>query len=356
MKAAVAGALALVAASWATPGLAQKTPDEEAKEVIAAHCALNPPSYELKSECGPTRFRRYEPNYVVYQWTQHDESSFRFHYSFRYLFFTPDCVGPYRRLDPSADRAQAVKEMRNCFATSGHGHELYMMYTGEFDFYWGTRPSGPVVNRISNPGFHYRKYTGLPSDAERGFKWFDFGLEHRSDGQTVDPKLEEMTPAGPVRVAQVAYDKSDYQYFDKVSRDTNYLTSETHLLVNRRLDLYARVKWLYFGNETEITWGPLADQNVKMRDYDRFRFIFKYTFRGRRLDRAEREQGHVSFEWTVGDKALQSDSANFGLYMPIHTTIGDLPFFARLHLGPMHTLSNFTQSQSSIGIGLMFLE
>jgi len=133
-------------------------------------------------------------------------------------------------------------------------------------------------------------------------------------------------------------------------------SAETHYFASRSFDLYARVKLLYFGNETDITWGPLADQGVKMRDYDRFRFILNYTFGGRRLDRTRGEQPSLFAEWTVGDKALQSDSLNIGLYLPIPTRSGRLPLFARLHLGPMETLSNYTQSQSSFGVGLMFTE
>src|SRR5262249_55952948 len=128
---------------------------------------------------------------------------------------------------------------------------------------------------------------------ERGFEWFDFGVEHRSDGQTTDVNAEVATPAGTVKAAQLAYQKGDHAFFDTLSRDTNYFTAETHYFMSRNFDLYARVKYLYFGNETEITWGPLADQNIKMRDYDRFRFILNWTFGGRKANLTRAEQASV---------------------------------------------------------------
>jgi hypothetical protein len=331
--------------------LAQAPEDLDAEKLISQNCKLEPPAYRIRSACAPSRFRGYEPTYGIYKWTQDDESSIRAHFSFRYLIFTADCVGTYRRTSAATERKVALDKLRDCFDGENRRHEWYLMYTGEFDFYWGTRPSSPVINRINNPGFHYRLY-----NEDSRFQWFDFGVEHRSDGQTTDVYEEVVTPAGKVRVAELAYQRGDHAYFDTVSRATNYFTAETHYLASRSIDLQARVKLLYFGNETDITWGPLADQGVKMRDYDRFRFILNYTIGGRKPDRTLGEQPSMFAEWTVGDKMLQSDSLNLGLYLPIPTPSGRLPFFARVHLGPMETLSNYTQNQTSFGLGLMFIE
>ncbi len=330
---------------------AQTPEDLEAERLISQNCKLAPPAYRISSACAPSRFRGYEPTYAIYKWTRDDESAVRAHFSFRYLIFTADCIGAYRRTSAATDRKKALNDLRECFDGDNRRHEWYLMYTGEFDFYWGTRPSSPVINRINNPGFHYRLY-----NEGRRLEWFDFGIEHRSDGQTTDARAQVVTPSGTVNAAELAYQKGDHAYFDTISRATNYLTAETHYLMSRNFDLYARMKFLSFGNETDITWGPLADQNVKMSDYDRFRLILNYTFGGRRADRTRAEQPALTAEWTVGDKALQSDSLNLGFYLPIPTGMGRLPLFARLHLGPMETLSNYTRSQASLGVGLMFLE
>ena len=346
-----APALACVAMAMSAHAAGQPPQEDlDAERLISEKCKLAAPSYRLPTACVGTRFRGYEPTYAIYKWTQDDESTIRAHFSFRYLIFTPDCVGAYRRTSAEPDRKAALQNLQQCFDTPSP-HEWYLMYTGEFDFYWGTRASGPVINRISNPGFHYRLYKRT-----HGFEWFDVGIEHRSDGQTVDVHDEVATPAGNVKTAELAYQKGDHAYFDTLSRDTNYLTAETHYLLSNSLDVYARVKYLYFGNETEITWGPLADQNIKMRDYDRFRFILNWTFGQRRANKTRAEQAGAFFEWTLGDKALWNDSLNVGLYLPVPWGSGNVPLFARLHLGPMETLSNYTKSQSSFGIGLMFLE
>ena len=46
--------------------------------------------------------------------------------------------------------------------------------------------------------------------------------------------------------------------------------------------------------------------------------------------------------WTLGWTRTQNDDK---LYLPL---------YARLHLGPMNTLSNYTQRQDSFGVGLRF--
>ena len=349
-RALLGGALAFAGMAALAQAPAPAPEDLDAERLISQNCKLEKPAYSLPGACVGSRFRGYEPTYAIYKWTQDDESTIRAHFSFRYLIFTADCVGGYRRTSADPDRKRALDTLQKCFDNASP-HEWYLMYTGEFDFYWGTRASGPVINRVSNPGFHYRLYR-----RRGGFEWFDVGLEHRSDGQTVDVHDEVATPAGTVRTAELAYRNGDHAYFDTLSRDTNYFTAETHYLASSRFDLYARAKFLYFGNETAITWGPLADQDIKMRDYDRFRFILNWTFGGRKANMTRAEQPSVFFEWTVGDKALWSDSLNVGLYLPVPWGSGRVPFFARLHLGPMETLSNYTKSQSSLGVGLVFLE
>ena len=83
------------------------------------------------------RFKSYEPNYGIWRFIEGDEDddALTAHYSFRYDF------------------------------RGGPGVNLYLAYTGEFDFYMGTRESAPVINRLNNPAIHLR------SSKDRKFDW-----------------------------------------------------------------------------------------------------------------------------------------------------------------------------------------
>lgn len=339
----------------------------------AASPVLDDPEKELARRCTPDlaggltmpaecdthpRLRAHEPIYAIYQTTDDDERAFRLNYSFRYMLFQRDCLAAYRearesdvrqlpRKEPADHRAIAADALK-CLDDYNRRDEIYLTYTGQFDFYWTTRPSGPVINRISNPGFHYRRHVNLPW-GPLTVSWLDAGVEHRSNGQTTDAKDAE----GRLR-AQAAYEANDHAYLDSISQDTNFFALETALKIGRLYEVQARLK-AYFSNETNVTWGPHADTDVQMSDYDRARVIVTYRFDGgrRKLDA----------EWTVGDKGLKTDSFDLGLYFPaklcpFRWRICELevPWYARAHFGPLHTLSDFTQRYSSFGFGVLLLE
>jgi outer membrane phospholipase A len=53
----------------------------------------------------------------------------------------------------------------------------------------------------------------------------------------------------------------------------------------------------------------------------------------------------------VGDKGFKTDSLTLGWHLSANNVI---PFYVRAHFGPMNTLSNYTERQNSIGIGVRF--
>ncbi len=71
------------------------------------------------------RLQAHEPSYLVARRSDGDENALQMHYSLRYM------------LDPDFEDEDA----------------FYLKYNGAFDFYMGTRPSSPVINRlvISSP-------------------------------------------------------------------------------------------------------------------------------------------------------------------------------------------------------------
>lgn len=341
---------------------------EDPEAEIARQCAPRPPHYRISDACGPSRLGVHEPIYAVHQWTEGDENSLRLHYSFRYTLFVPDCLAAYgaatlneQRLAAPAstaskeDREYARAERRSaaeaalaCLRRFDERDEWYVMYTGEFDFYMGTRPSGPVVNRISNPGMHYRRYYKRPDDASWGLAWWDLGIEHRSDGQTTNPHA--LTHENQFRT-QVAFENNDHAYLDSVSQDTNFVAIEAEHYIGKHLDLRTRLKAFYFDNDTAITWGPLANEDIEMADYDRLRLLASVRIGPERPSPAD--EMRLLLEWTVGDKGLKTDSFNLGFYLPLRPGNFRIPLFFRAHYGPLHTLSDFAREQNSVGIGLL---
>lgn len=337
---------------------------EDPEADIARLCAPQRPYYRIPAACTPLRFSTHEPLYAVRQKTADDESSFRVQYSFRYALFIPDCLSDYGALMRAGGAALAdekrkeiAENARSCLLQYGTHSEFFLSYTGVFDFYMNTRDSGPVVNRISNPGGHYRRT--LPIADRRGIHvaWVDVGFEHRSDGQTTNPnnRVTDATSPNFGRFrAQVEFEQGNHGYIDSISQDTNYIVLGTIVTVGERADLELRYKPLYLWNKTAITWGPMADQDVKVSDYDRFRLGLSFRLGDEKTRRSEERRFFA--DWTLGDKALNTDSWDFGLYWPSRIFGLDIPLFARLHYGPMNTLSDFARDQKSFGIGFLLLQ
>ncbi|WP_085314318.1 hypothetical protein [Derxia lacustris] len=269
----------------------------------------NPPWFNL------CRLLPYEPTYIVHRTASHDEAAVRGDFSLRYVLWAADENGQ--------TLAHPIRYER--------GPEAFVSYTGEFDYYAGTRPSSPVVNRISNPAAHLRYY--LQTDA---LNWVDLGLEHSSDGQTVGTKS-----ARDIARANEEYAAGNHSYFDGLSRSMNFVSAEVESGNVDSLLLRARVK-RYITTDSAVTWGPLAGRDISFRDYDRLRLVLEHRFGDSLL-------GDVT--WRAGDNGLAGDSVDLGLRFDAWKT---LPLYLHAHFGPMGTLANYTESQRSIGIGLKF--
>jgi outer membrane phospholipase A len=227
------------------------------------------------------RLKFYEPSYLIFRGAENDQNALRAHFSFKYS------------LTPSSDAA--IEPI----------HEVFFKYTGEFDFYAGTRDSGPVINRTSNPGLHYQyRFQSTPETWLGKLKWVNIGVEHRSDGQTTEVKGAEEAAA-----AQRAYDSGNHAFFDGVSRGSNYISAEAHT-VNKfsdaKLSLYGKGK-LYFTRDSDVTWGSISHRGASISDYDRIVALARYSYDEQSQNRFKSE---ASIEWTLGDSGLKSQSFN----------------------------------------------
>ncbi len=331
--------------------------DDLVKQKILRACSKRPDLCDVKKN----RLMAYRPNYSLFQVTDKDDNSIEAHYSFKYLFTKPHCM-PLKLLN-AGDGKKSVPEI-DCLENYRNRWEAFFSYTGEFDFYAATRPSSPVINRISNPALHYRKYYRDVYWGDTALEWFNVSVEHRSNGQVISAKKTYNNPASPYYgqyIAQVELDSGGYEYFDSISRSANYLSLEGKFnTVGRDADdddcssrLSCFSFWvsskLYFTDDSKVYWGKQANSGLRINDYDRVNLVLNKPFKSPLTAIPEMELG---VEWVIGDQGLGTDSYDIHLMLPwIPANNLEIPFFIKAHFGAMNTLSNYTRKQNSIGIG-----
>lgn len=298
----------------------------------------------------PQRLTAYEDSCAVWNqmrnngWTTKDEQALRARISFKYSFCGPQFRRPtgQNRADqptPEAARADSWCPSSGKWAEA----ELYFGYTAEFDFYAGTRPSGPVIGRVNAPGLFMRMPVAVlfPGQGWKEADGLEIGVQHRSDGQAT-----EVSSTRDAAIANEQYAAGNRPYFDTISRGANFvlIAFDKELPrppVGEKLMLRAKLR-LYFGEQdSAITWGPLANTGRRFSDYDRLQLHAWW-----RLN----PQVQFNVDWRLGDRGLATDSWTLGAEFKLAT----VPLYVRLHRGPMNTLSNYTQRQDSLGVGLRF--
>lgn len=284
---------------------------------------------------------RFEPlglNYAIAQWTDEDDWAIEVNYAFKYTLFNCE------------DWVDAP--LIGCKKDDDIRFNFYFKYIGEFDFYAGTRDSGPVINRTSNPAFHFlfklkgRKYVD----------WFDIGIEHRSNGQVTDADDIDTNPTSPtfgLHQTEIEDQNNNHEYFDTISRSADYLSISLGGSFGKNLNYSVSGK-IYNSSteESNITWGKLAEKGVKFKDYDLLSLSINKKFM---LTNTHIQHIILGAEYTIGLEAFNADSLDVNLIIPWQSSSGwEIPLLVRAHIGPMDRLSNYAKEINSIGIGLVF--
>jgi hypothetical protein len=313
----------------------------------------------------PIRLAPYEDNFLLIGnmrhpgWTKSDDVALRARISFKYSFCGPQFRVPQIKSaaatpSPGTGKDGEVRSSTPPASTPADGpeqwrlcpdikSEFYFAYTGEFDFYWTSRPSDPVIGRVNAPGLFLRfpasKFN--PSGNWQEGDGLEIGIQHRSNGQVLEVQDPEVR-----RLARERYASGDFRFFDQVSRGANFLV----LAVDKQLkppsgtlSLATRARLLHYigTQESEVNWGPLADRGRRFSDYDRLTVQSWWRISPSLA---------VDLSWRVGDLGFKADSWTAGL----EWRVGGIPLYARAHRGPMNTLSNYTQRQDSVHLGLRF--
>ena len=158
---------------------------------------------------------------------------------------------------------------------------------------------------------------------------------------------EVLTPEQQA-TAQTAYLNNDHVYFDSISHSTHYLSFQARSkpiasIGNIIIDAKAKA---YLAKDSDVNWGPLKGTGTSISDYDRL------TITAIKKDLIPSSE--ITFQWVLGDKLFKTDSFNLDLHKEIAIWGGNIPFYIRYHQGPMQTLSDYTNHQKALGIGLKF--
>lgn len=310
---------------------------------------------------GPERFVAFHDNYGLWNqmsnngWAPRDERALRGQVSVKYSLVncpqrrnektralkpapaaadTADSAGVVQPLEADSKRPDFWERLRSA--------EVFVSYTNRFDFYVGSRDSGPVINRVNNPGLHLRLPASLFGGDNRG-AW-QLSFEHMSDGQVVEP----VSNADDRLHAQRAYERGDRHFFDTISRGMNYVAVQGEWVWGAQddsapvYDVRAKLK-AYVSSDSAITWGPLAGQGLKFADYERLTVRAGAFWPG---------LGRFELTSQIGDSGFRHASHTIGWQPQFNWGAVNLPIYLQAHFGPMNTLSNYTQRQNSIGIGL----
>lgn len=280
-----------------------------------------------------SRLTAYRPNTVALDFSQGDKNpALEVIYSFKYMFTKPDC---YYETDGKAE----------CIEKWPVRTEIFFSYTGKFDFYWlELLPSSPVVNRISNPALHVRM--NYVPDEKNNLEWIDFGVEHRSNGQVTS--AYEQDSAGKY-IAEQKWQGNDIAYINGISRGSNFFSLEGKHIV--ALGKKKGTNWLsaklYLSEDTGVTWGNGKYRDHKIWHYDFIREVFEWQ----PVDNIPKLVSVV--EYTIGLKGFATHSMNASLTYNYSTSRREtIPYFVKIHIGPMNELSNYTVPQRSLFFGI----
>lgn len=310
-----------------------------------------------------TRFRPYETSSAIWQWTEDDEQALEARYSFQYSIY--DCRRKNKRLARKVKSGDLDKDkyphLSKCIDRNWFWKpSVFMSYTGEFDFYVDTRPSGPVINRISNPALHlyFRLGDKARPVGSLGIAYLDISAEHRSDGQATDFAATRLSDGK--LWTQIAYDTNDHAYFDTLSRDSDFISVRIGSHKANKTNWQLGFKG-FVTQASTINWGPLASKDVGFEDYDVANLtVGRCLFCGETSKPRKLLGSPLKFflaaQYTVGEELFETDSFELSVEWPFEGWSGStqFPLMVKVHHGPMDTLSNYSKSVTSIGVGFSF--
>jgi len=294
------------------------------------------------------RFHPYKDNEVliVQQTSGGDEKALAGNFSFRYDFF--NC----------SNKPGKFLKQTLCPSQEVGGMNIFVSYTTAFDFYMyetgndTVRASKPIINRLNNPAIHF---VWENTDLSQAIGWWGVSFEHRSNGQVISADLKN---AAGEYLTQVEYNQGKHEYFDALSRSGNYITlalGGKGLTDQGTFFISYKLYVLQQDEEASITWGSLAGTQTKFSDYDRLTLSFSERF-DEPIFKSVLDSIGLGLDFTIGDKGLADASIDLKLTIlsGSKSDSWSIPWYLKIHNGPMERLSDYSTPYYSLGLGIDF--
>lgn len=289
------------------------------------------------------RLRPYEGTRVYADyWRGHEmDGHLDVQYSFRYLF-----TNPKRLLQGESD------------------YEVSFTFSGEFDFFASTRDSGPVIGRRYNPGVMYQK---VYAESE-GWVAFSFGIEHESNGQTIDtPKtLYSQMQANKNRYSN-RYPNLENSYYLEMSTDGISRSTEVFGAIGavyrmnlrdtrwdlckmdiRCFELYFKFRDSWGDVEDDVFWAP--EQEANLLEHQGTQLAIYTGFEGEQSLSLVYRTGQLN-----GGKPGEKNTWDLSYTNNIQfSNDWSLPLIVSYHYGYLEELSLYSEKSSYFSIGLYF--
>ncbi|WP_416305968.1 phospholipase A [Neptunicella sp. SCSIO 80796] len=299
------------------------------------------------------RFRQFEDNYLILDYLngskvdQHIDAKL----SVAYLL-TPPKIEEYKK-------------------NQGADWNLAFSATVEFDFYMGTRHSGPVIGRRYNPGIQY--YYSM--NRVEGWREYRLSVEHESNGQSTE-SLETLNRIA----ADIFNEYSDSSHFDMSK--ARELASETISMGNNFVSLGG----VYRFNRKELPDNQCDqdfscfDIHFKLRDNTlitdensgNFRSIeatnqhlshYQGTtisyFNRFRFGLTGKDYWALELSYTTGqiNGGRPGSNSTFLANIYYDLSVGDvvIPLMLKCRTGYLHDLYNFAEKSSECTTGFHFI-
>lgn len=287
-----------------------------------------------KAALAENRFKQYKPNSVLLRGESLGQSDkgkhLEYNFSTKYLIY------------------------------NSSSHSTFLAYTGRFDFFWSSRDSSPVVNRLNNPEINSRWLTRATDAGQSGIDYLQFAYGHESNGQDIDTQEKYLSDT---RLFADDHISRGWDYLAVEAKFRHYWNSERTQGDNNRCANVSNCTEFWFTYKGILSEGLLQKEkedkrfntNRKaggIRDFDGLQFIVSHEWQKSSKRIYARE---ISLKLTTGaNKPFRNNSYELSLRGTTKLVSWKIPLYISYRNGYLEELSDFSQRGQSLAIGLKF--
>ncbi|MGV6816770.1 MAG: hypothetical protein ACWA44_05810 [Thiotrichales bacterium] len=229
-------------------------------------------------------------------------------------------------------------------------YDFYLAYTGRFDFFWRSRESSPVINRLNNPELLFRVDDGVGTNG--GYYQVAYG--HESNGQAIGD--------------QVAYDNFTGPYRDDyVSRGWDYISftgqwyidggniacTNSPRCMNLRLTARGFLEEGLLQDKIEDEIYRLNHQKPGIQNYDGLKLRASWDNTAGSSQWIEDLGVSLILNTGIG-RPFEFNTWEVEAYATLKINTSRWPLFLRYHNGYVEEISDYDLKTSYVSLGLVF--